>query len=583
MRRASWFLGMAGSVGGATALAGLCPSALGQSADLLPWPAAGSGSGPFTGATMARLSGDRRSDVVVVSAGELVAFDSAGLISSGSGIATSGDVNDVATLAIEGQAVPGDRDLLVVAATDGLWTMKETASGPVFTAIDTTAAWQNLQRVVVADVDGDGDHDIVVLRADGRTIDAKIQRPAGNFIDTVNYSWTAASDVLDLAVGEFNSTATQAELVVNDMGGLRILSAAGATLLAYASARPDLDAMALVKRDESSQVNDHVAWCTAASSVAGDPVRHLAVIDLAASTLCFTTSDPFGAMAAGRFDDDVATDLAVTRAGESELWIFPQQTTGGTPFQYAERMEFAIGGSTAVAAVRPCIGDLGNDRRDDFALPVASLGALAVSNEPGVTAALTAVNNFTPDESCGEVINSQTHRIHVRARLGGAGALASDPTWFVEHIVYRLDYDSSIPGTYGTYTTSPICYCRKPISDVLEPEANEPDDVLLDFWSIDPNDYMLVVQARLVQVINNAVNDSTPIILGAWDKNELNVQELLADGENHPTWTTYQAAPRCGTVTRIAGFIRIRRMPTSAPPAQPPQVPYGPPAPGQCQ
>ncbi|MBL8841165.1 MAG: hypothetical protein JNL90_06480 [Planctomycetes bacterium] len=558
------------------ALAGLSPRATGGIVDQIPWPASGSGSGPFTGSTMATLSGDLRMDVVVVSAGELVCFDCAGLQASGGGIATTGDVNDVATLPIDGQAVPGDRDLLVVAASDGLWTMKETATGPLFTAIDTSAAWQGAQRVVVADLDNDGDDDIVVLRADGRTVDAKIQRPAGNFIDTGNYSWTAASDVLDFAVGEFNSQAAQPELVVNDETGLRILSAAGATLVAYASARPDLDAMALVKRDETSQVNDRVAWFTAASAVAGDPVRHFAVIDLASATLCFTTSDPFGRMAAGRFDDDAATDLVVTRDGESELWLFPQQLSGGTPFQYAEHDLYEIGGSTEVAAVRPCIGDLGNDRYDDFALPVASLGVLAVANETAVPLALTVVNDFTHDETCAEIINGNVHHVSVIARLGSAGALAGDPTWFVEYVVYRFNYLA------GTYTTTPVTYCRKLIADVLVPEPNEPDDVEIEFYA-NPTSAMYVVQTRLVQVISGAVVDSSPTIFGAYDKEELNIQELLSDGENHASWTSYQAVPKCGTTTRIGGFIRIRRMPPSAPPTTPPQAPYGPPQPGQCQ
>ncbi len=575
MRRPFSFLGLC-------AVAGLAPPALGQVVELLPWPSGNPGSGPFSGATMAKLSGDHRTDVVVVSANHLVQFDAAAVSGGGSVIATTGNVNDVATLTVDGQAVAGDRDLLVLAASDGLWTMKETATGPLFTAVDTTSAWQNAKRVVVADLDNDGDDDLLVLLANGRSTDAKIQQSNGTWANTRRFEWTAASDVKNLAAGEFNANSVEPELVINDQAALRILSAGGTVLSTSSSVRPDLDSMALVRRNEASETNDRVAWFTAATATPGDATRYLFVIDLGGAALCFTTSDAFGAMAAGRFNDDTSTDLAVMRGGESALWLFPQQTSGGAPFQYGTQIAFDLGGSGATPAVRPCVGDLGGDRYDDFVVPLASTQELALVDTPAVPQALTVVNDFTPDETCSEIINPTTQRAHVIARLGSAGALASDPTWFVESLVYRLAFVDANNGTYGTYTTTPVSYCRKLIAEVLVPEPNEPDDVEIKFYA-SPTSAMYVIQTRLVKVESGAVTDSSPAIIGAFDKSEENIQALLADGENHPSWTVYQAVPKCGTTTRIAGFIRIRRMPPPTAPSTPPSVPYGPPAPGQCQ
>lgn len=544
----------------------------------LHWPSGGGfggGPGPFTGTAIARLSGDGIPDVAVVNDGDLDLFDQVDTFGVLSTITTTGTVNDIAALTIEGTAPTIDRDRLVVAASDGLWLGTEGASGITFTAIDTSSNWQDLDRVLVVDLDDDGDDDLLVLRADHRTVDAKIQRAAGTFMDTARFSWTATSDVKDLLVGEFDSLPAEPELVVNDQAGLKILSGGGATLASYASARSQLDRIALVKRDESSSVNDAIAWVSAATSAANDPQRYLFMVTLSAATPCFLTTQSLESAGSGRFDDDAMTDLVFAQYGETNLIVLYQQETG-TPFDLSEANtdEVDLYGISSFDAARISVGDYDLDGIDDIVLPLASTAVLGlmpgpfkIVQDPGST-----VNDFVPSLLSGTFApqDFENQVFHVVAQLVGATAYAADPNadWRLQCIVQKREASS------GDFSL--VHYCREDLSNVMfgfdKVVLNLPINPAADQW------YVLM---RLVRMDGEDVITAKPQIVGLYSSN-INYFDPLPTGLPDDleslmdaNWTEFaEVHQTTGTTTRIGGFIRIRRMPTTAP-TPPPAPPSG--------
>lgn len=541
----------------------------------IEWPPEAGGAGPFTACVAATLSGDGRVDVAVVSAGTLVVWDAPGAFTAWRLLGHAAPVNDVTVLRRAAVAAPGGADRLVIAAADGLFACDEQPAALVVTPLETGAPWRGARRVLAADLDRDDLDDLLVLRADGRSIDALVQRADGSFGDTRRFEWLAPADVRDLLAAELDGGAAEPELVVDDDGALRILTGGGALLAALPSLRPELDRIARLAPDPQLSAAERIAWVTAASGDPGDPARLLSLVDLAGPQFAAATTFALGPAVAGRFDGDALDDLGFMLDGEARFLAAWQQP-GASPFSFGDGSccILELGGSAGAAAIAPCAADLDGDGQVDLFAPLASLAAVVQLFGPigDSIAASAPASDFVHDSACVVPIDSEMLAGEARllALLEGAGALAADPAWHVELLVFQGD------ATTGAVAAAPFHHCRTPIADLLV--AAGADEVELAFACDSySDDYWIAV--RLVELAgDDTVLAAKAQLLGAFSGDFSLAEELKAAGLAFPGWEPEKAL-LCGaasTSPRIASFIRIRRMPPSVPPPPPK------PAPGTC-
>ncbi len=552
----------------------VCAGASAQQAPtVVEWPY---GAAPFSATAFARLSGDLRGDVALVQGGVLVVADALDVFSNWRLPALAGSVNDVATLAAAQLGKDDDRDHLVVAASDGLWELREAGSGLHATLIDGAAAWRGARRVVAADLDQDGDQDLLVLLSGGRRLKAKLRFPGGAFRDTRRFEWTAASDVGDFAVGEFDGELAELELAAADAGALCFIDGGGALLASHASLRPELDRVVLLPRGGATATEDAVAWITAASAIAGDPTRHLFVAVPAATTWCDTTTLSLGPGVAGQFDGEAGADLAFAADGEEALRVLHRATDPAAPpfrFSGAGCIDWATGGDPQTAAARPCSGDFGGDGNDELVQPLGSSEQLQLHGGPLVQALVAPAADFIHGAACAVAAPSgMKSLLSVTAAWAELGVLAASGGWHLEYLVFRQDFFG------GTFASQPIEHCRLPLAPPF-PLDPTPDDVEFAFLVASVQELHYVV-ARLVQVDPaGELVDQRPWIVGALSGNAANFDGLAQEKLwPLPGWKQPEAVLSCGSTSggRIADFIRIRRMPTGAP--KPPVAPK----PGNC-
>ncbi|MBM4016371.1 MAG: hypothetical protein FJ293_15585 [Planctomycetes bacterium] len=561
----------------ATLLLAVAPRA-GASAQQVPatieWPF---GAGAFSASAFARLAPDLRGDVALVQGGVLVVADALDVFSNWRLPGLAGSVDDVVTLAAAKLGKADDRDHLVVAASDGLWELREAGGTFHATLIDGASPWRGARRVLAADLDRDGDEDLLVLLASGRRLRAKLRQAGGQFADSPRkFDWTAGSDVSDFVVGEFDGEAFELELAVLDGAALRFIDGGGAQLAAHASLRPDHDRLVLLPAGGATAADDAVAWITAASTAPGDPARHLFVATPAAIEWCDTTTLALGPGIGGEFDGEPGCDLAFVAGGESQLRVLHRATDGATPsfsFSGDGAIDWATGGDPLASGARPCAGDFGGDGLDDLVLPLGASEALLqfvgpLAATPGATAA-----DFVHGAACAVTTpGGMKSLFSVTATWTGLSTLAASGGWQLEYLVFRADAHG------GTFASKPIEHCRLPLAPP-SPLDPTPDDVEIAFLVSAVTDLHCVV-ARLVRVDPaGKVTDQRPAIVGAISSNGSNFDGLALEKLwPIPGWKKPEDVLSCGSTSggRIADFIRIRRMPTGAP--KPPVKP----APGDC-
>jgi len=559
------------------ALAAAPAAALAQT-DTLPWTSGVDGSaGPFTGTTMARLSGDLLADVAMATDGQLLVAEAVAAFCKFREVTTSGTANDVATLRIEGLAVEDDRDHLVVAASDGLWTLREGSGGTfTATAVDASSGWQGIKRVVVADLNGDDRDDLVVLKTNGRSIDCKLQTSTGGWSDTSDYQWTANFDVLDFALADLDGNDSTIELAVNDTRALRIFSPGNSLLAGHTSLRSTFDRMAIVHGDARGGGDNWVAWVTASSATSTDPWRNLYLVTTSAAIYCDSTDEALGPVVGGRFHAGDGGDLAFMVDGESTLRVLVQlDDTPAFDFSSDEGATFDLGGSTSTAAARPAAGDLAHDfdmEIEELFVPLASEGALTISyNSFGDT--MPAVFGNPDFEEVGQDATPEASpdvsaAITILAEYPGVSGVVEDTEWYVDCTVWHQIHDLGDP-----FATSFVHSCRRPLAEALVTG----DILALDFEVPDFDDlyYILV---RVVHLTTSGppqgpINAALPNLMGAFSANDGANLNALEEDYWHSTWT--ETVPlkdySQSTPPRVGGFIRIRRFPPSTPlPANPP-------------
>jgi hypothetical protein len=540
----------------------------------IEWPF---GAAPFSSATFARLTPDLRGDVALVQGGVLVVADALDLFTLWRLPSLSGTVNDVATLAASKLGKADDRDHLAVAASDGLWELREAGGTFHATLVDGASAWCGARRVIATDLDRDGDEDLLVLLASGRRLKAKLRLPGGQFGDSPRqFDWITGGDIGDFAVGEFDGEPGELELAVIDSVALRFIDGNGALLASHASLRDDLDRLVLLPGGGATAAEDAVAWVTAATANAGDPARHLFVATPTGIDWCDTTTLALGTGVAAALDGESGSDLAFVAEGESRLLVLHRAIDAAAPpfsFSGESFVDWSIDGDPSATACRPCVGDFGGDGFDDLVQPISSSEELLLFGGPLVESAGPPAADFVHGAACAvEGPPGKKTLQSVTATWSDLAQLASVGGWHLEYLVFRQDLFG------GSFASQPIEHCRLPLTPPSSADPT-PDQVEFAFFVPSVSDLHYVV-ARLVRL--NAAGklvDQRPSIVGAVSGNGSNFDALAHEGLwPVPGWKQPEKVLACGSTSggRVADFIRIRRMPTGAP--KPPVAPK----PGHC-
>ncbi len=278
-----------------------------------------SATATFTRCVAGELSGDLLPEVAILRGSEVLLAFGPGLYDAV--LTLPRPANDLAVLPA---AIANAKGTLLLVNSLGLQRVTFDASTDGFTTTNlATGDWADALLVRVADLDGDGDQDIVGLKSNRRDLLFLIGQ-GGVYSPFPGFS--VPQDVFDAVPFDRNGDGI-CEIGLRSATAVAVFDAGGA-LLAYHSVAPGGASSAIARVREGNV--DELAWVYRPSSAADQVLRMLRASGLS-STLAI---GPKGvvAMASGDFDGDADVDLLLSQQDTHDLLLHVHTSTGtGSP------------------------------------------------------------------------------------------------------------------------------------------------------------------------------------------------------------------------------------------------------------
>ncbi len=263
------------------------------------------------------------------------------------------------------------RDQLLVSHEAGLSAWSADAQGPKWTLLDSSGTWSSLAKLVVADLDGDGNEDIVGVGSDAHTVQVRLGSASGFGIE---YATRFDDPILDVTTTRWDTDGTR-EIAVATVGGLWICQldlgdpidvpgTAATEAIVVSARRPGGEVLLLCATDATE-------------------VWHLHMIDPANPGSLVLGARGVVACVVGDVDRDGADDLMISQRCNHRALLLAQRPTNVFPFSMRDALEVPLIADSATPAptnhVVPVFADLDGDGDADLVHAVQSARTVAVA------------------------------------------------------------------------------------------------------------------------------------------------------------------------------------------------------------
>lgn len=449
-----------------------------------------------------------------------------------------------------------------------LWVSLPAVPTMVGTLLDN-GAWANARLVRCADLDADGDDDVVGIGADGRTLLAIYQQPDGSWVNNLPVS--IPDDVLRMELAQWTPGSSMPRFVLAHAGKLDVRTITGTLLTSFPSpSSSTAQVIAVLDRDVS--LGDQVAW---AQPTASGSTQQLIIVDAAGTEPAVSLGSNWVVeMSACDLDGDDDGDLCVCRTSivRAEFWIH-QDPVGGLPpqlvFDPQEVVTHDLGLPPTSHPNRalPLLHDFDSDGSTDLYLPIDDYSGVSflsgVHRLLGIWPATWDDMTFELAEGC---FTEDSVELTVSATFPDVQSQIPSLNgyeivlWWAEH------YDDEV-------TATALSRCLREFGELGLPAqgggggtfswtftfAGTPED--LDAWGA-----LFFMELRPVEFSEGTVHKAGPQLIGAFSMDQDNGFEfvdLYPPGSIDLVYLSY-CPPGSPVGALVGGFVRGKRIPPSS-------------------